>query len=169
MLTYYATLFVSAWICMIASIPYMGSPLAASRVIFPFMRISLNWTDIECEVRGEEHLASDTAYVLVANHQSSLDIVPMSHVWPNNCIVMMKRSLRYVPGFNVAAWLAGSVFVDRSNRSSAIQSVTSVTETIRSRHVKVWVFPEGTRNHETVSMLPFKKGAFHMAVQAGIY
>jgi len=153
---------------MIASIPYMGSPLAASCVIFPFLRISLDWTDIECEMRGAEHLASDKSYVLVVNHQSSLDIIPMSHIWPNNCIVLMKRSLRYVPGFNVTAWLAGSVFVDRSNRERAIQSVTHVVDTIRSRRVKVWVFPEGTRNHETSSLLPFKKGAFHMAVQAGI-
>ena len=65
--------------------------------------------------------------------------------------------------------LSGAVFVDRGNSAKAIRSLTAAGEAIKARHTSLWMFPEGTRSmREHHDMLPFKKGAFHMAIQAGV-
>ena len=65
--------------------------------------------------------------------------------------------------------LAGAVFVDRGNNARAARSLTAAGEIMKERHSSLWLFPEGTRSMRPHSdMLPFKKGAFHLAVQAGV-
>lgn len=65
--------------------------------------------------------------------------------------------------------LSGTVFIDRSNRKSAIAAFDGAIREIRDNKQSVWIFPEGTRSHfPTPDLLPFKKGAFHLAIQAGV-
>ena len=65
--------------------------------------------------------------------------------------------------------LSGAVFVDRGNNAKAIQTLNDAGQLMKSRGISLWVFPEGTRsNTENVDLLPFKKGGFHLAVQAGV-
>ena len=65
--------------------------------------------------------------------------------------------------------LSGAIFIDRKNNARAIQSVAAAGETIRRRGTSVWMFPEGTRTSKPVpDLLPFKKGAFHLAIQSGV-
>lgn len=66
-------------------------------------------------------------------------------------------------------WYAsGNVYVDRQRRDSAVQSLDAAAQRLRDRECSLWIFPEGTRNHKDRSkLLPFKKGAFHVAVQSG--
>lgn len=65
--------------------------------------------------------------------------------------------------------LSGTVFIDRSNRKSAIAAFDSAVKEIKRDRKSVWIFPEGTRSYyDKPDLLPFKKGAFHLAVQAGV-
>ena len=65
--------------------------------------------------------------------------------------------------------LSKTVFIDRGNRQSARASFDSAARTMRSERQSVFIFPEGTRSYTSEpTMLPFKKGAFHLAVQAGV-
>lgn len=65
--------------------------------------------------------------------------------------------------------LSGTVFIDRKNTSSARQAMTGAAEEIKRERQSVYMFPEGTRSYAKEPMLlPFKKGAFHLAVQAGV-
>lgn len=62
----------------------------------------------------------------------------------------------------------GALLLDRSNPKRAIESMTEAGETLKKRSVSLWVFPEGTRSMNEVSTIrPFKKGAFHLAIQTG--
>ena len=83
--------------------------------------------------------------------------------------IMGKKELQYMPILGQFMTLSGSVFVDRGNNAAAVRSLEAAGETIRTRHTSLWMFPEGTRtmrpHHD---MKPFKKGAFHMAVQAEV-
>lgn len=65
--------------------------------------------------------------------------------------------------------LSKTVFINRTNRSSAIHAFDSAAETMRRERQSVYIFPEGTRSYaDKPILLPFKKGAFHLAVQAQV-
>lgn len=65
--------------------------------------------------------------------------------------------------------LSGAVFIDRKNNARAFESLAEAGDTIKKRETSLWVFPEGTRtSKQETDLKPFKKGAFHLAVQAGV-
>jgi lysophosphatidate acyltransferase len=124
------------------------------------------WLDIDVEVRGKEKLECDGQCVIVSNHQSSIDIVGMAVCWPDRCVVMMKNSLKWIPGFNIAAGLSNTIFVNRFNHEKAQETLKEAAKAMSEKNLKLWVFPEGTRAAK--GMLPFKKGAFNIAIRSGI-
>ncbi|XP_068158640.1 1-acyl-sn-glycerol-3-phosphate acyltransferase alpha [Drosophila tropicalis] len=126
--------------------------------------IGLRW-----ELRGKEHLSKDQACIIVANHQSSLDVLGMFDIWHvmNKCTVVAKRELFYAWPFGLAAWLAGLIFIDRVRGEKARDTLNDVNRRIKKQRIKLWVFPEGTRRN-TGELHPFKKGAFHMAIDQQI-
>jgi len=70
----------------------------------------------------------------------------------------------YVFPFGLASWLCGTVFIDRNNTADSRTKISATAEEIRTNKTKMWIFPEGTRS-KRAELLPFKKGAFHIAVQ----
>ncbi len=56
-----------------------------------------------------------------------------------------------------------AVFIDRKNHAAAVETMAKVAETLKKDKLGIFLFPEGTRSH-TSSLLPFKKGAFHVAI-----
>lgn len=122
---------------------------------------------IRVEVRGAHHFPPTQPYVVVSNHQSSLDLLGMMEVLPDRCVPIAKRELLWAGSAGLACWLAGVIFIDRKRTGDAISVMSEVAQTLLTQDVRVWVFPEGTRNHNG-SMLPFKRGAFHLAVQAQV-
>uniref|UniRef100_A0A1I7VZI9 1-acylglycerol-3-phosphate O-acyltransferase n=1 Tax=Loa loa TaxID=7209 RepID=A0A1I7VZI9_LOALO len=90
----------------------------------------------------------------------------LTHVWPENCVVLLKSSLKFMPGFNVCAYLCEAIFIDRFNKAASHKSVEQAICAVRN-YRKIWIFPEGTRN-TSGTMLPFKKGAFIIARAANV-
>lgn len=124
--------------------------------------LGLRW-----ELRGAEILSRDEAFVIVSNHQSSLDILGMFDFWHvmQKCTVIAKKELLYTGPFGVAAWLAGLIFIDRKNPVKAHSVMNECTDMLKEKRIKLWVFPEGTRRN-TNEIHSFKKGAFHVAVSS---
>ena len=82
---------------------------------------------------------------------------------------MAKKELQWSPFLGQFMTLAGAVFVDRGNNARAVRSLTAAGEIMKERHSSLWLFPEGTRSMRPHhDMLPFKKGAFHTAIQAQV-
>jgi lysophosphatidate acyltransferase len=82
---------------------------------------------------------------------------------------MGKKELQWSPFLGQYMSLSGAVFVDRRNNAASITSLRAAAERIQKENMALWMFPEGTRSmREHADMLPFKKGAFHLAVQAGV-
>lgn len=107
------------------------------------------------------------ACVIIANHQSNYDLYVLGRVVPRRTVSIGKQSLKWLPLFGQLYWLAGNVLIDRSNPAAAKRAMLTTTETLRQRDTSIWVFPEGTRNLGH-GLLPFKKGAFQMAIAAGV-
>ncbi|WP_137886840.1 1-acylglycerol-3-phosphate O-acyltransferase [Pseudomonas sp. 2FE] len=105
--------------------------------------------------------------VIIANHQSNFDLFVLGSVVPRRTVSIGKKSLKWVPFFGQLYWLAGNVLIDRGNARKAKQAMLTTTDTLQHKDTSIWVFPEGTRNLGK-GLLPFKKGAFQMAIAAGV-
>jgi len=127
---------------------------------------------IQWRLKGQtELLRLKRPCIIVANHQSSIDLLGMFHIWEEvgRMAAIAKHSLLYYGPFGIIAYLCGTVFIDRRNLKETTQKINSVGKTLTPDQVKLWVFPEGTRNRDKkLSLLPFKKGAFHVAQTSGL-
>lgn len=119
-------------------------------------------------VEGEEYLSTRPA-VFIGNHQTELDVLMLGTVFPPYCSVTAKKSLKNIPFLGWFMTLSGTVFIDRANRETAVKAIDGAVAQMQNHRQSVYIFPEGTRSYSTKpELLPFKKGAFHLAVKAGV-
>jgi 1-acyl-sn-glycerol-3-phosphate acyltransferase len=121
---------------------------------------------ITIDVVGREHLRPGATYLVMSNHQSLYDIPVLFVAIGSNLRMVAKAELFRVPIFGGALDAAGFVAIDRTDRNSAIRSLERARQLLASG-THVWIAPEGTRSR-TGELLPFKKGAFYLAFQAGL-
>ncbi|CAK1599653.1 unnamed protein product [Parnassius mnemosyne] len=130
------------------------------------LRFSSRLLGIRWKVRGLENVDDSRGAVVLLNHQSSIDLFALAVLWPlmARCTVVSKRELQYLVPFGTASWLWGTVFIDRGARS-AHSVLNQQSNAVREHKRKLLLFPEGTR-HLGDKLLPFRKGAFHVAMDA---
>ena len=104
-------------------------------------------------------------YVVVSNHESFSDILLISHL-PWEMKWLSKAELFRIPFLGWMMWLVGDVPVKRGFGPSAVEAMARCRKALESR-VSVMIFPEGTRS-KTAELLPFKDGAFRLAIEAGV-
>jgi len=131
-----------------------------------FVRIGLALVGVHVEVRGVEQLDPGQAYIFTPNHQSFIEVpLLVTYIKTNPGYLAKKEIFRY-PIFGYGIRLIGMVPVDRSNSPSAVESAKEATVNLK-RGKSYVVYPEGTRSSDG-RLLPFKKGAFIMAIEAGV-
>lgn len=129
-------------------------------------RLNAFFTPILVTVEGKEKIKKNTSYIVVPNHQSHYDIF-LLYGWLGVYIRwVMKMELGKIPVFGYCCKTMGHIFIDRSSTESAIASLNAAKEKL-SDGSSIIMFPEGTRNSSN-EMLPFKKGAFRMAIDLGL-
>ncbi|KYK60218.1 AtaAp protein [Drechmeria coniospora] len=107
--------------------------------------------------------------VFVGNHQSELDMLMLSKMFPKYCSVTAKIDLKPIPFLGWFMRLSGTIFINRNNSKDARHAMAGAAKEIRDKRQSVYIFPEGTRSYtKEPELLPFKKGAFHLAIQAGV-
>ncbi|MEM0953211.1 MAG: HAD-IB family hydrolase [Pseudomonadota bacterium] len=122
---------------------------------------------MDLKVRGEENLWSQRPAVFIFNHQSKADLVVAASLVRRDLAGVGKKEIKRMPVIGQVLEFGGMVAIDRENARSAIEAMAPLVDAIREDGRCVLLAPEGTR---TVSprLGPFKKGAFHLAMQAGV-
>jgi putative phosphoserine phosphatase/1-acylglycerol-3-phosphate O-acyltransferase len=128
--------------------------------------LATSFAGVDLRVEGEEHLWSHRPAVFIFNHQSGLDAVLMVKMLRRDVTGVGKQEVRHNPIFGPLFGVAGAVFIDRANTSKAIRALKPAVEALRQGRSLV-IAPEGTRS-PTPRLGRFKKGAFHIAMQAGV-
>ncbi len=128
--------------------------------------LSLAAGGVELEVEGAENLWAARPAVFVFNHQSQLDVAILAALLRRDFTGVAKKELARDPSFAAMGWLADVAYVDRTDAVAARAALAPAVEALRDGKSLV-IAPEGTRS-PTPKLLPFKKGAFHLAMQAGV-
>ena len=131
-----------------------------------FVRMGLALAGVRVEVEGLEHLEPSQPYIFTPNHQSFIEVPLMITYINRNPGYLAKKEVFKYPIFGFGIRTIGVVPVDRSNSPSAVESAREATENLK-RGKSYVVYPEGTRSPDG-RLLPFKKGAFMMAIDAGV-
>ena len=118
-------------------------------------------------VRGTEHLWSARPCVFVFNHQSKIDPIILMKLLRGGFTGVAKQEAASVPGFGQFFRLAGVAFIDRGNPAQAREKLAPAVAKLRDERLSLVIAPEGTRS-PTPRLGPFKKGAFHIAMQAQV-
>jgi len=115
------------------------------------------------EVTGEEYLAEGESFVFVSNHRSYLDTATLFFYTGRKMGLVAKNELLKVPVMGQGMHYVKIFAIDRSNPEHARKSMEKAREVMEGG-LSFGVFAEGTRAMPG-ELLPFKKGAFHLALQ----
>jgi putative phosphoserine phosphatase/1-acylglycerol-3-phosphate O-acyltransferase len=129
--------------------------------------LGLALAGIDVEVRGQEHLWSSRPCVFVFNHQSKIDVALLMKLLRGGFTGVAKAEAKSIPLWGAMFSLAGVAFVDRGNTRQAKEALEPAVRKLRDEGWSLAIAPEGTRS-PTPRLGRFKKGAFHIALQAGV-
>ena len=122
---------------------------------------------LKVTVRIPESAKNNGSVVYSANHQNNYDMVTTTAAVQPGSVTIGKKSLVWIPFFGIIYWLTGNILIDRDNKKKSKNTISDVVKQMHAKNLAVWIFPEGTRSRGR-GILPFKMGAFHTALQAGV-
>ncbi|MFO7575971.1 MAG: lysophospholipid acyltransferase family protein [Bacteroidales bacterium] len=115
------------------------------------------------KVEGKEKIRRDQSYVIISNHQSILDILLLDNIRGDYRWISKAENFR-VPILGLSMRMANYISIERGNKDSAVKMLEDARKSLE-RNISIMMFPEGTRS-KTDSLLPFKTGAFQLALRA---
>ncbi|MEM6263781.1 MAG: lysophospholipid acyltransferase family protein [Bacteroidota bacterium] len=124
------------------------------------------FTGLKLEIEGAHNISKDKTYVFIANHTNLLDVLLVGSALQHPYKPLAKYELWDLPLIGKMIDLV-SVPVNRSDAESRLRSFHQMVHTLK-RGISILVFPEGTRNLSNNPLLPFKNGAFRMAIDAQV-
>jgi 1-acyl-sn-glycerol-3-phosphate acyltransferase len=172
-LHYWWSLTVAGALLLVIGPPVLAVAWLTGRraaVVYPWAdfgaRAWLRLSGVTVRVRGLEHLDPRATYLFAANHRSYLDTATLFAYVGRRIGLLAKKELLKVPVLGPGMGFVNILAIDRSNRTRALETTRAATDRLRAG-VSYGVFVEGTRARPG-QLLPFKKGAFYMARDAGV-
>ncbi|MDZ4678044.1 MAG: lysophospholipid acyltransferase family protein [Oligoflexia bacterium] len=125
-------------------------------------------TGLRIKIHNKERLRATQPCIYLGNHQSNVDILVHADCYPPRTIAIGKKELLWIPLFGFLFYLCRNILLDRKDHSRAVEGLNQAKDYLMNKNISIYMFPEGTRNRGAKKLLPFKKGAFHMAILAGV-
>jgi putative phosphoserine phosphatase/1-acylglycerol-3-phosphate O-acyltransferase len=122
-------------------------------------------TGIDVEVQGEHHLWAHRPSVFLFNHQSMVDGYVLLRLLRRGFTGVAKKEVAKMPLLGQILRALDFAFIDRGNARNAKEAMQPAVDRLRLG-MSIVIAPEGTRGL-TPRLGRFKKGAFHIAMQAG--
>jgi 1-acyl-sn-glycerol-3-phosphate acyltransferase len=170
-LRYWWSLFWAGFLLLFVALPAMTILQLINRraKLYPLCvwgsKTWIRGSGIKVKVSGKENLEKDKSYIFVANHHSYIDTTALFAYVGTKIGLIAKKEVLKVPVLGRGMAFIKFVTIDRSNPQRALETMEKVRETVDSGY-SFGVFAEGTRAMPG-ELLPFKKGAFHLAMQTG--
>ncbi|HET6267988.1 MAG TPA: lysophospholipid acyltransferase family protein, partial [Acidobacteriota bacterium] len=143
----------------------IGNPKLALSLTKLLDRMVLFLAGIKIKAYGLEKIPGKQGRVYVANHRSHVDGAALFEILPGEIVFLIKKEVFKIPLVSFALRTMGMIEVDRGDHEAATASINRAVSAIQSGH-SVILFPEGTRSRQD-TILPFKKGAFVLAIKSG--
>jgi len=169
---------VGRTVAALAAMGPIATMAAAAGILNRDLRVAINilvpqWSDVihafagvKLNVAGEEHLWSHRPAVFIFNHKTNFDAFIVGKLLRVDYTGVAKKELEMHPIMGPVGRLMQVAFIDRSDTKKAVESMKSVIELARDG-ISIVIAPEGTRAQGR-ALLPFKKGAFRMAMAAEV-
>lgn len=166
-LLFAAGLMILAAIAVIVVVPIDPRGKVFHGIARLYSRTVLKFCGIKLRVEGLNRIDMSHSHIYVSNHASQFDIPAVIAGIPDQIRIVYKKELEKVPFFGWGLkWPKVYIGVDRRGGQEALQNLDAAAETIRNG-ASVLLFAEGTRSPDG-RLQPFKRGAFNLAVKAGV-
>ncbi len=146
------------------------NPKAADRfgqaVVMWAFRVVLFISGTKLTILGLENVPKDEPVLYVGNHRSFFDILITYTRCPGVTGYVAKKELGKVPLLNIWMKLLHCQFLDRENIKAGLKTILTCIE-LEKQGISIAIFPEGTRNKEEGTLLPFHDGSFKIAQKSG--
>ena len=170
-LRYWWSLTLAGMLLLFVALPLMVFVRIINRQIwlYPFClwgaRAWIHGSGVNVKVSGSENLEKDKSYIFIANHRSYLDTTALFAYAGKKLGLVAKKELLKVPVLGYGMSYINFVTIDRTNPERARQALEKARKIVDGGY-SFGIFAEGTRAMPG-ELLPFKKGAFHLALQTG--
>jgi 1-acyl-sn-glycerol-3-phosphate acyltransferase len=149
---------------LLVTAPFDRNRAVAGRFL-RFVGVLLSMCFPPWRLRIEGRWPGEGPYVVVANHQSMLDILMLSRL-PREMKWVAKEELFKIPWVGWMLRMSGDIPIRRGDAESGGEALARAKAYL-ARGMSVMMFPEGTRSAKG-TLLPFKSGAFRLALEAGV-
>jgi len=137
------------------------------RIVKRWASLFLKIPPVRYTVEGLENVDPTRRYVVASNHLSLFDIPMLFWTLPLHGRFLSKKEVFKIPLVGSAMRTIGIIEIDRASGGSSRQAIIDGVKVAAERGYSLVVFPEGTRGSSD-EFLPFKKGAFRIAIDTGL-
>ena len=160
-----ASIYPSAFKGLVKGAMTLSRQEAANTTFSSIGDLGSKMAGLEIAVKGKHNLEEIRPAVFCFNHQSAADFFIVMKLIRHDFTGVAKKELERTP-FGPIFTALGAIYIDRSNKAKAIEAMKPAVDALKNG-VSVAIAPEGTRSGSK-ALGPFKKGAFHLALQAGV-
>jgi 1-acyl-sn-glycerol-3-phosphate acyltransferase len=157
---------ISSFVAVLGGIfnPYSRFNTGVVRI---WAKVILMAAGAKLHIDGTENFEKAASYIVVANHQSLMDIPVLIYGLPLSIRIIAKRELFKIPVFGWGMRSVGMLEIDRTNQKQSFETLKKAENIVRTHQLSILAFPEGTRS-EDGKIYPFKKGPFILAINTGL-